>query len=481
MFVQGKEPQRLEDFFDGGQYTINWDIRKTIQESTAIIGFFFKTEESGYWIYSNTPGVVITYFPNYFEIAFQDNDGKLYAVCVTDCCPANCNKPYDNTIFCWDTHTETPFSLQQQDDPGLAKQVFISTNSGIIPIQGVALTRSADAYNEKGQLLYGTQKWAMVWDFELNRLMDVFPAEWLRYGAAFYYQNQTLRKEIKAGCSNRKPYYIEIVDLGLTNTPQGSFNLDKDGLGQRSTNWDVPSRLVAMHRQHQQRAPKSWGMASPTADDSLYTEFNHLSVDAFGKVIDEVPEAQRQRFVSDRNLFLDHTTRQRFQDQLMFLTKEVAERTLRQLTDIAQNGKQLTDVFNPEAANSFGYFTVVILNAISKKMLRSNSDTKLPFDDFTLGEDEETSADWLRYIYGEIRRLVEINKIDKKDFQATMLEALAASDPTKPNDFLTQLQARINPALLKQQYDLAADGRIAPGAGVTDPDTAEENILRGSK
>jgi hypothetical protein len=114
-------------------------------------------------------------------------------------------------------------------------------------------------------------------------------------------------------------------------------------------------------------------------------------------------------------------------------------------------------------------------------MLRSNKDISLPFDDFNLDPNEETSADWLRYMYGEIRRLVEINKIDKKDFQATMLEALAASDPTKPNDFLTQLQAKINPALLKQQYDLAADGRVAPGAGVTDPDTAEENLLRGSK
>lgn len=167
----------------------------------------------------------------------------------------------------------------------------------------------------------------------------------MKYGAAFYYQNQTLRKEIK-NCSNRKPYYIEVVDLGLTNTPQGSFNLDLDGSGQRTTNWDVPTRLLTLHRSGQQLPPKAFGTAKPTSDRMLHVEFNHVSIDAFKEIIKEVPEAQRVKFVSDRDLFVTNTTSQRYHDQIMFLAKETAEKTLRCFNDMAENGKHLADMFN---------------------------------------------------------------------------------------------------------------------------------------
>ena len=507
LFVQGYEPKKLDGFASGESYSLSFDYRKTIVSHKTVFGFFFPvTEEEkqqdmrGGWLFSNTSyctitdenGILTIWFdyapgsptPNPFAEVTEVQDPNEpcfgiptgFGICLYPCCPADCTKPYDNNVFCLENHQTAP--IDNFSDQAFEKQSYLASQSGIIPVNGIALTRSGDAYNENGQLLYSSQKWVMVWDFEINRLMDVFPAEWMKYGAAFYYQNQTLRKEIK-NCSNRKPYYIEVVDLGLTNTPQGSFNLDLDGSGQRTTNWDVPSRLLTLHRNGQQLPPKAFGTAKPTSDRMLHAEFNHVSMDAFKKIIDEVPEAQRTKFVSDRELFVNNTTSQRYHDQIMFLAKETAEKTLRCMNDMAENGKHLSDMFNPEAENSFGYFVTVLLSAISKKMLRTKNEVSIPFSDFKLEPEEETSGDWLRYIYGEIRRLVEISKIDKKDFQTTIFEAMANIDPTNPNSFIQQLKSRIDTSLIKQQYDMAANARINPGNGVNDPDTKEENKYRG--
>lgn len=510
-FVQGYEPRKLEDFADNATYVLNFDFRKTLENGRAVLGFYFAPTSqetaqgiSGGWVFSNGPYAKVSKTGDVVNIQFDYAAGTTnpnpfaevsevadpneecvgvsdagFGICIYECCPGDCTKPYDNTVFCWENHIETPFAIQAQEDPGFAKQSYIASQSGIVPIRGIALTRSADAFNEKGQLLYSSQKWVLVWDFELNRLVDVFPAEWLRYGAAFYYQNQTLRKEIKAGCSNRKPYYLEVVDLGLVNTPQGSYNLDLDGNGQRTVNWDVPSRLMAVHRQNQQLPAAAWGMPQPVTTRTLYAEFNHVSVDAFHEIMKTAPQAQRERFFSDRDVFLNHTASQRYHDQIMFLAKETAEKTLRSMRDLVENGRHLTDIFNPEAENSFGYFTVVLLDAISKKMMRAKSEVKVPFAGFKLDPNEETSGDWLRYIYGEIRRLVELDKIDKKDFQATIFQALTQIDPANPNSFIELIKASVDPNVIKQQYDLAANARVPAGNGLTDPDTKQENAYRG--
>lgn len=506
VFVDGYKPLRLGNFADGQYYSISWDLRKTMQTGTVRIGLQFPPTDDekiqgkqGALVFSK----VISYFDNRIELTFNHNvsgaasetftevqaipgseeacgTDSSYAVCIFDCCPQNCTKPYDNDVFCWETHNESAFAVRDATDPGLAKQVFLATESGVQPIRGIALTRSGDAFDQDTKLLYASQQWVMVWDFEQGRLMDFFPKEWLRYGAAFYYQNQTLRKEIKAGFSNRKPYYLEIVDLGLVNNPQGAYNLDLDSNGQRAHNWDVPSRILAVHREGQQRPADGWGKPKPVGTEALYTEFNHLSVDSYRRVSNEAAPALRQRFFEDRKLFLEHTTKQKHHDQIMFLTKEVAERTLRALTDVVENGRHLVDTLNPESQNGFGYYMITILNIISQKMLKAKADIKMQnFGDFKLEADEETSADWMRYIYGELRRLVEITKIEKKDFQATMLEALKTADPTDPASLLKRIQELIDPALLKQQYDIAANGRIAAGGGLTDPDTKTENQIRG--
>ena len=500
IFVDGYKPYKLSDFFDGQTYSVGWDMRKSIQAGTVKIGLVFPPGDLE--IAQGGQGRTVLHralavFDHHLELDYRDlsenafdevatvnpnkcGNGVDYVLGVFDCCPATCTKPYDNTIFCWERHNESSFALKAAIDPGLAKQVFLASEAGVQPIRGIALTRSADAFDQDTKLLYGSQQWVMVWDFEQGRLMDFFPKEWLRYGAAFYYQNQTLRKEVKAGFSNRKPYYLEIVDLGLVNTPQGVYKLDLDTNGQRADNWDVPSRILALHREGQQRPAPGWGMPKPMGAEALYTEFNHVSVDAYQAISDHAAPALRERFFQDRALFLEHTTKQRHHDQVMFLTKEVAERTLRALQDTVENGRQLVDAFNPDSKSGFGYYMIAILNVISQKMLRAKADAKMPnFGDFQLQTDEETSGDWLRYVYGELRRLVEITKIDKKDFQTTMFEALKAIDPADPTSLLAEMQKRIDPALLKQQYELAANGRVLAGGGLVDPDTKTENQIRG--
>jgi hypothetical protein len=505
VFVDGYKPYKLADFFDGQTYSVSWDLRKSIENGLVKIGLVFPPTElekaqgsQGYTIVQESFEVVgqhleLTYrdlpknsFAELDQLPPQEGApcenaaGEYYVLGVFPCCPVTCTKPYDNTIFCWERHNESAFALKAAIDPGFAKQAFLATEAGVQPIRGIALTRSADAFDADVKLLYGSQQWVMVWDFEQGRLMDFFPKEWLRYGAAFYYQNQTLRKEIKAGFSNRKPYYLEIVDLGLVNSPQGSYNLDLDVNGQRTRNWDVPSRILALHREGQQRPVMGFGTPKPMGAEALYTEFNHVSVDAYQRISDESAPALRERFFQDRKLFLEHTTKQKHHDQVMFLTKEVAERTLRALQDTVENGRQLTDVFNPETQGGFGYYMIAILNLISQKMLRAKADAKAPtFGDFKLEIDEGTSADWLRYVYGELRRLVEITKIDKKDFQTTMFEALKSIDPADPTSLIKKMQELIDPALLKQQYEVAANGRIPAGGGLSDPDTKTENQIRG--
>ena len=507
VYVDGYKPMRLDQFSDGQTYSFNWDMRKSLQAGTVRFGLLFPAvsgdqPQSEALLLNEVENT--TYLTDRIEMTFkharnipaaapfaevaevQDPDApcvgidNTYGICLYDCCPVDCTKPYDNTVFCWETHNESPFSVSAANDPGMAKQAFIAGEAGVQPIRGIALTRSGDAFDQDMKLLYSAQQWVMVWDFELGRLVDFFPKEWLRYGAAFYYQNSTLRKEIKAGFSNRKPYYIEIVDLGLVNGPQGSYLLDLDANGQRTHNWDVPSRILGLAQEGQQLPPAGFGLPKPVSGNALYNEFNHLSVDAYRQVSDDAAPALRERFFKDRELFLNHTTKQKHHDQIMFLTKEVAERTLRALQDMIENGRQLVDTFNPDAQNGFGYYMIAILNIISQKMLRAKADGKIPnFGNFQLEADEETSADWARYIYGELRRLVEITKIDKKDFQTTMLEALKDFDPTDPTSILKSIQSKIDPALLKQEYDIAANGRIAAGGGVTDPDTKTENQIRG--
>jgi hypothetical protein len=499
VFVDGYKPFKLADFVNDATYSISWDLRKSLLAGTVKIGLVFAPTQleldqggQGVTFLHHSITVVGDHLEILFRILLHDTYVEVnqlqpnacglseYILGVFDCCPVTCTKPYDNTIFCWEKHNESPFALRAAIDPGFAKQVFLAGEAGVQPIRGIALTRSADAFDADTKLLYGSQQWVMVWDFEQNRLMDFFPKEWLRYGAAFYYQNQTLRKEIKSGFSNRKPYYLEIVDLGLVNNPQGSYRLDLDANGQRTNNWDVPSRILALHREGQQRPVQGWGTPKPMGAEALYTEFNHVSVDAYQKISDEAAPALRERFFQDRKLFLDHVTKQKHHDQIMFLTKEAAERTLRALQDMIENGRNLVDCFNPDSQNGFGYYMIAILNIISQKMLRAKADTKMPnFGDFNLTADEETSADWTRYIYGELRRLVEITKIDKKDFQTTMFEALKNIDPADPTSLLTEMQKLIDPALLKQQYDIAANGRIGAGGGITDPDTKTENQIRG--
>lgn len=490
VFVDGYKGYRISIGLDGQKYSISWDLRKTILNAKAKLALVFPPTDiqvalgyQGRTVLANSINVV----GNHLELLFVDLGGEgdatchnEYVLCLYDCCPAACTKPYDNTVFCFEPHNENSFAIQAATDPGLAKQVFLATEAGVQPIRGIALTRSGDAFDADSKLLYGSQKWVMVWDFEQGRLMDFFPQEWLRYGAAFYYQNQTLRKEIKAGFSNRKPYYLEVVDLGLVNSPQGSYDLDLDANGQRTHNWDVPSRILALHREGQQRAVGAWGMPRPVGAESLYTEFNHVSVDAYQKISDESAPALRQRFFEDRNLFLNFTVKQKHHDQIMFLTKEVAERTLRAMQDMVDSGRSLVDTFNPETQDSFGFYMIAILNVISQKMLKAKADSKMPnFGNFSLEDNEATMADWQRFAYGELRRLVEITKIDKKDFQMAMFQALKNVDPNNPTNLLAEMQKLIDPVLLKQEYDIAAEGRIGAGGGVTDPDVKTENQLRG--
>jgi hypothetical protein len=511
IFVDGYHPRKLDDFSDGSTYSLNWDFRRTIQNGRVRLGFFFPPTADevnqglqGRWIFSNDPSAEITYVEDRIFIQFNFGSGtqsqnpfdeqvesqdpndpclgliRSFGVCIYDCCPGDCTKPYDNNVFCLETHVETDFAIRAMSDPGLAKQVFLAQETGAQPLRSIALTRSGDAYDQDLKLLYGSQQWVMVWDLELNRLMDVFPREWLRYGAGFYFQNQTLRKDIKSGVSSRKPYYVEIVDLGLTNGAQGVFDMDLDSDGQRSTNWDVPSRLISLRREGQQFPVGGFGVPRPPSSQQLYADQNHLSVDAYLQASRDAVPALRERFFHDRNLFLDHTTRQRFHDQVMFMAKEAIEHIKRLLNDMVETGKNLVDTFNPEAQNSFGYFVVILMNAISKKIMRTRNDISNPIlGDFKLEADEETSGDWLRYIYGEIRRLVEIEKIDKKDYQTTLLEALEAVDPANPTTLLAEIQKRLDPSLLKQEYDLAANGRVPAGNGLVDPDTKNENTIRG--
>lgn len=510
LFVESFQPVKLAEFTDGATYTLNWDFRRSLVNGKVRFGLHFTPTETekaqgfkSYWIFSNDAQAAVEFSETCTTITFTDAYGqgdfnpfqelmeagdpdvqcwatmRQFGIAIYECCPVDCTKPYDNTVFCHATHDETAFSVRAMSNPGLAKQVFIAQGGNVVPLRGIALTRSADAFDKDLKLVYGTQQWVMVWDLELNRLVDFFPKEWLRYGAAMYYQQVTLRKDINVGKSSRKPYYIEVVDLGLVNNPQGSFDLDRDVFGQRTTNWDVPSRLMELHYAKQQLPAPAYGVPVPM-DQQLNAEFNQLSVDRFHSTLDQAVLANRQRFFEDRKVFLDQTARQRFHDQIMFLHREVAEKTLRAMTDSVEQMKNLVDSFNPEATDGFGYYLLVILNLISNKLLRTSKDlTGGVFGDAKLDPNEETSGDWMRYIYGEIRRLVEINKIEKKDVQAELFKALANIDPTDPNAAINALKNAVNVQAVQEQYELASSGAIPAGAGLVDPDTLEENRKRG--
>lgn len=511
LFVEGYQPVKLENFVDGATFTINWDLRRTLQNGTVRFGLNFKPTDQeqdqgfkSYWIFSNDPTAHVEFTAVGTNIVFTDAYGdhslnpfeelaisgdhsiqcwataqRQFGICIYECCPIDCFKPYDNTLFCAQTFDESAFSLRASFDPGLAKQTFLAQGSQVVPIRGLALTRSADAYDSDLKLLYGSQQWVMVWDLELNKLIDFFPKDWLRFGAAAYYQQATLRKDIKAGKSSRKPYYIEVVDLGLTHSAQGSFDLDRDQDGQRSTNWDVPSRLISLSYQKQQRPEDAFAVVKPM-DQQLAVELNQVSIDRYREIVKDTVQAQRERFFQDRTLFLDHTARQRFHDQIMFLTREVAEKTLRLLTDQVEQAKNLVDSFNPDAQDGFGYYLLVVLNLISNKMVRSSIDLKSgPFAGTELPAGEETASDWTRSIYGEIRRLVELTKTEKKDVQAKMLEALFSVDPSDPNAAINAIKKAINFPAVEQAYELAAEGDIPPASGIVDPDTKAENEKRG--
>jgi len=506
IFVHGFEGQKLGVIpVDGTklEFTINWEFRRSIEAGSTVLGIWFPSIAR--WQFSSKDGRGIEYEDTHIEITIDQpappgmnvppemdevtegvfncdcgDIGAKYAILVYDCTCEDCTRPYDNTVFCLDCYDETAISIQHLNSPGLAKQVFTMEQQVIRPLRGVALTRSADAFNENLQLLYQNQKWVMVWDLELNRLVDFFPQEWLRFGAAMYFQNTSLRKEINV-CSNRKPYYIEVVDLGLVNHPQGSFDMDKDGWGQRTSNWDVPSRLVALSYGKQQQP--AFGHGTPSGgitEQGLHAEFNQVSLDRFHGIADEAVTAQRQRFFEDRNMFLDQTARQRFHDQIMFLTREVSERVLRLMTDGVENLKLIVDSFNPDAQGSFGYFLVVLLNGLSNKFLRSKNDFKSGnFEGTTLGEDEESIGDWLRYIYGELRRVVEIAKIEKKDIQLGLLKTLSEADLVANPNAAIEALAKLDLSAIEEQFELASSGKIPAGGGLVDPDTKEENLDRG--
>ena len=514
LFVEGYRPLRLDEFTDGSTYTLNWDFRKTLQNGKVRFGLHFTPNTAqqaqgykAYWIFSNDPQATVAFtetcttitftdawgdsgFNPFEELALVGDEGtacdtqcwgtrRQFGIAIYDCCPLDCTKPYDNTLFCSTTHDDTAIAGRALLDPGLAKQAFISQQGVTVAVRGVALTRSADAFDQDVKLLYGSQRWVMVWDLELNRLVDFFPQEWLRHGAAAYYQWATLRKDVKSGRSSRKPYYIEVVDLGLVNSPQGSYDLDRDQYGQHATNWDVPSRLMAIGVSRQQAPVEGFGTIRPF-DQQLAAEFNHLSVDAYNRVVREAVPAQRERWVADRAMFLDQTARQRFHDQVTFLHREVAEKTLRLMTDNVEQLKHLVDQFNPEAVDGFGYYMVVILNMISNKLVRTSKDlTGGIFKDSKIPASEETMGDWARYAYGELRRLVELEKIDKKDVQAVLLEALGEVDPTDPTGGFEALKQALNIPAIRARYELAAEGEIPAGAGLLDPDTLDQNRERG--
>lgn len=510
IFVEGRDPIKLADFENDATYALTWDFRKSIQNGMVKIGLYFVPSETEqdrgvapYWIFSNGPGSRLEYQDDCILITFTDtfqgddpnpaqelllvDPGEVctvqfreFGIALFDCCPPDCTRPYDNTVFATKWYDESPFSIRDMSNPGLDKQVFLAQAGGVEPTRGIALTRSADAHDENYRLLYGSQKWIMVWDLELNRLHDFFPKQWLRYGAAFYYQNQTLRKSIRAGKHNRKPYYVEEVDLGLVFNAQGAFNFDKDGFGQHTANWDVPSKLIGLPQSRQQPGVKSWGQSDAMTVEALYAEFNQHTVDAFPGVAQEAVHAQRERFFKDREMFLYHTKEQRHHDQIMFLTREVAEKTLRYAEDSVEQLKYLVDSFNPEANESFAYYSVVLLNAISNKMLKTKGDLKTGVLAGTgLQEGEAAMGDWSREIYGELRRLVEITKIEKKDIQVQMLKALTQVDLTDPTAVVNALKSAVNFTAVEEELEIAAEGVIAPGAGITDPDIANDNRIRG--
>lgn len=413
----------------------------------------------------------------YPECGGFEYDVKLV---ITECCPTTCTKCYDNTVFCHEWHDEGDFTERTVTNPGLPLQVLTDAGGDVQPLRQISLTRSGDALNSDLGLLYGSQKWIMVWDLELNRLIDFFPKAWLRYGAGAYLQQQTLRKQIDPNKSNRVPYYIEEFDLGLAYNGQGSYNLDKGSAGQGTTGWDVPAKLIGLRRDRQQMAPKRVGDNDAMTEANLYAEFNSVAVDAYQDIAKNAVLAQRERFFQDRREFLHHSQVQRFHDQIQFLQKEVSSRMIRLMTDSNEWLKHLVDSFNPETPDSFGNFAVVILNQISNKLLRTRNDkTEGIFAGTNIENDEETSGDWMRYIYGELRRLVEMERIDKKDVQATMLQTLTEIQNLDGENFINALKDAMNIQVIKEQYDLASAGRIAPGGGLSDPDTDEENRIRG--
>lgn len=399
---------------------------------------------------------------------------------VEECCPEVCTQCYDNTVFCHEWHDEAEFTQRKATHPGLPMQVLTDAAGSIQPLRQIALTRSADALNQNTGLLYGSQKWIMVWDLELNRLIDFFPKSWLRYGAGAYFQQQTFRKEVNPDRTNRVPYYVEEFDLGLTFNGQGSYNLDHGDSGQQVTGWEVPARLIGLRRDRQQMAPKRVGDNDLMTEAQLYAEFNAVSVDAYQEVAKSAVVAQRERFFQDRREFLHHAQKQRHHDQIQFLLKETVSKILRLMTDSNEWLKHLVGTFDPESPESFGNFAVVLLNQISNKILRTNNDKTVGiFEGTALGNEEESSGDWMRYIYGELRRMVEMERIDKKDVQATILETLTGLANLDGESFLEALRGSLDFGAIKEQYDLASSGRIAPGGGVADPDTDEENRIRG--
>ena len=403
------------------------------------------------------------------------------ATIKVDDCPIDvCTYCYDDLVFCEEWHDESAFSYHANTNPGLPLQVLTDSAGDIQPLRQLAITRSADALNQDLGLQYGSQKWLIVWDLELNRIIDFFPKAWLRYGAGMYFQQQTLRKGIDPNRNNRTPYYVEEFDLGLAFNGQGSYRLDHSTSGQRTDGWCIPSKLIGLKRDRQQLAPQRTFDNDAMSESHLYAEFNAVSVDAYRDIANNAVVAQRERFFQDRREFLHHTQVQRFHDQIMFLAKETISRIIRLITDSNEWLKNLVEMFNPETPDSFGNFAIVILNQIGNKILRTMNDRMEGiFKDTGLRNEEESTGDWLRYMYGEIRRLVELEKIDKKDVQATILETLTELTDLEGEDFLEALRNSLNIGAIKEQYDLAADGRVPPGAGVSDPDTDEENRIRG--
>lgn len=401
---------------------------------------------------------------------------------ITECCPQTCTKCYDNTVFCQEWHDESDFSQRAETLPGLPNQVLTTIDGDIQPLRQLALTRSADALNSELGLQHGSQKWIMVWDLELNRLVDFFPKQWLRYGAGFWFQHQTLRKgpAVDPNKTNRVPYYIEEFDLGLSFNGQGAFRLDRNADGQRTDGWSVPSRLIGLRRERQQQAPPRGYGNDTLTQEGIYAEFNHVSVDAFDRLASNAEVAERQRFFEDRKQFLTSAESQRYHDQMMFMWREAIARMLRVMQDGNEWAKNLASAFDPETPDTFGNIFVVLLNQISNKIMRSSTDRSQGIFEGTLpGNEEETNNDWLRYIYGEVRRLVEIEKIDKKDVQGSILEALTEVSDLTGQNFVDILRQNLDIQVIKEQYELAANGRVPPGSGVTDPDTDEENRIRG--